>query len=278
MNLADPMLSITVENHELQFLVDTGTRQSALKGPAFPEKLGKDYINVVGFSGKPQCLPMTLPLRVEVGGQVLSHPFVCAPSAPMNLLGRDLLIKSSATVLCSPEGLSVNCPNGTTIQCFNGGDLTGQYLMTPVIEDWADIYWGLLKPETTAHGGLLSEYLAWKPWITLLEPYVPTPNPLHVTLFYDREHDDVYQEEFYAQCAGEIWEVSSNVIYVAPEGVAAAINLTPKQLKWYMMQEEAAPHVSLALHPAHQAKELGPMVKKALSCTDWVPTQLPDVK
>ncbi|KAK1805695.1 hypothetical protein P4O66_001962 [Electrophorus voltai] len=188
MNLADHMLSITVENHELQFLVDTGATHNLLYKA---------------------CVPL-----------------------------------SGATVLCSPEGLSVNFPNGTTIHCFNGGDLTGQYLMIPVMGDWADIYWGLLQPETTAHGGLLSAYLTWKPWITLLKP----------------KHEDWYQDEFNEDVEGQIWEISSETIFVGPEGVAASIDLTPEQLEWYMMQDEAAPQVSLALHPAHQAKELGAMV------------------
>lgn len=35
--------------------------------------------------------------------------------------------------------------------------------------------------------------------------------------------------------------------------------------------------MSLALHPKHQAKDLGPMAKKAREANDWVRTQIPDV-
>lgn len=43
----------------------------------------------------------------------------------------------------------------------------------------------------------------------------------------------------------------------------AAVDLTPKQLQWYEMSDEASPHVTLAIHANHQAKELGPMTKNA---------------
>lgn len=33
----------------------------------------------------------------------------------------------------------------------------------------------------------------------------------------------------------------------------------------------------MALHPQHQAKELGTMVKRALAQTDWLPTHIPQV-
>ncbi|XP_034562572.1 uncharacterized protein LOC117829124 [Notolabrus celidotus] len=61
---------------------------------------------------------------------------------------------------------------------------------------WADIYWGLVQPETTKGGGVSSLYTAWKPWLHMLHPYAPPPDPLHVTLFYDRDEDLVYREAF----------------------------------------------------------------------------------
>ena len=70
------------------------------------------------------------------------------------------------------------------------------YLLQPESEQYADIYWGLLQPETTEQRGILSAYLRWKPWITLLEPYTSPPDPPHVTLFYDRLQTDWYQDNF----------------------------------------------------------------------------------
>ena len=41
------------------------------------------------------------------------------------------------------------------------------------------------------------------------------------------------------------------------------------------MSDEACPHVSLALHANHQAKELGSMIKMLKSLTDWQFSQVP---
>ena len=56
-----------------------------------------------------------------------------------------------------------------------------------------------------------------------------------------------YQEQFQEQLEGQTWQIATQNIYVAPEGVAAGVTLTAEQAPWYMMSEEAAPHVSLAL-------------------------------
>ena len=64
---------------------------------------------------------------------------------------------------------------------------------------------------------------------------------------------------------------------MTPEGVVAHILLTPSQQAWFMMDSDGVPHVSLALHPGHQAKELGGVLKRALAQTDWHPTPLPQV-
>ncbi|XP_047424918.1 uncharacterized protein LOC124996183 [Mugil cephalus] len=44
------------------------------------------------------------------------------------------------------------------------------------------------------------------------------------------------------------------------------------------MADEAAPHISLALHPEHEAKELGSIVKRSLQQTDWAQTSVPQVQ
>lgn len=43
------------------------------------------------------------------------------------------------------------------------------------------------------------------------------------------------------------------------------------------MGSEAVPHISLALSPTHQAKDLGPMVKAAVTTTDYQQTSIPYV-
>lgn len=151
--------------------------------------MSKGRVSVVGFSGEEQTLPLTAPLPVTVGGQCIPHRLVVAPQVPVNLLGRDLLVALGASILCGPTGLSVTLPNGQSLTCREEVMGHGQWLVSPPLNQWADVYWGLVEPETPADKGILTSYLAWKPWITLLEPYVPPIDPLHVTLFYDLTSD-----------------------------------------------------------------------------------------
>lgn len=76
---------------------------------------------------------------------------------------------------------------------------------------------------------------------------------------------------------GQTWNVRSHNIYAGPEGVAAAVKLTDEQLPWYNMGSDSAPHITLAVHEGHQAKELGSMVKRALDDAWWQNTQIPNV-
>ncbi|XP_062270837.1 uncharacterized protein LOC133976604 [Scomber scombrus] len=270
------MLSVRVDTQTLPFLVDTGATCSTIKSVS-TDDLSTNSITLMGFSGEKQTLQITKPLMTQLGSQTMRHSFVHSPTVPLNLLGRDLLIKLGASILCSADGLIVTLPDGTRLPC-SGQNTYGQYLLQPIHEQYADIYWGLLQPEQTEHRGILSAYLEWKPWIALLEPYISPPDPPHITLFYDRMQTDWYQEQFQDQIEGREWTIDSQNIYVAPEGVAAAVKLNTDQSPWYMMSEEAEPHVSLALHPLHQAKELGGIVKKALMQTDWVQTNLTQVQ
>ncbi|MEQ2216121.1 hypothetical protein XENOCAPTIV_011048 [Xenoophorus captivus] len=77
---------------------------------------------------------------------------------------------------------------------------------------------------------------------------------------------------------GTTWFISSKNIYVAPEGVAASVDLTPEQAEWYLMSDEAVPHVSLSLHLEHQAKELGGVVKCSLVAGDWQDTSVTNLR
>ncbi|XP_048853493.1 uncharacterized protein LOC125721578 [Brienomyrus brachyistius] len=272
---ADPMLSLKVMDKELPFLVDTGATYSTLNVMPNQQHLSTTTVTVVGFSGEEQKLPVTKPVRVRLGGQTFLHPFVVSAAVPVNLLGRDMLVKLGASILCNADGLVVTLPEGTRLPCDGATGGTGQWLMQPVSQHpVADIYWGLLQPSPA---GILAVYSAWRSWISLLEPYVPPPDPPHVTLFYDRNSTEWYGDLFSEQLEGHEWQVASQNIYVGPEGVASAVHLSPEQLPWYRMGEEAVPHVSLALHPKHQAKDLGPMVKRATSATDWVLTQIPQI-
>ncbi|KAL4005223.1 hypothetical protein ACER0C_004936 [Sarotherodon galilaeus] len=269
--MADPMLSMTVEGTPLTFLVDTGATYSTLRDTPNSATLSNHTVTVVGFSGVPMTLPLTDPALTKLGKQTLKHQYVVSPQVPVNLMGRDLLVKLGATIMCSADGLTVSLPGGKEFPCL-GTFSKNQYLVQDSEQATADIYWGRLVED-----GILRQYQLWRPWIMSLAVYTPPRDPYHVTLFYDRDDDDTYRESFQSDLEGQIWNVRSHNIYVGPEGVAAAVKLTDEQLPWYEMGSDSAPHVTLAVHIGHQAREMGPMVKRALDNAWWQSTQIPNV-
>ena len=180
--MAEPVLSVGVESRPLPFLVDMEATVSTMKTVP-KDSISTEVMTLMGFSGEKTTLPFTKPLRTVIGRQTVLHSFVHSAAVPTNLLGRDLLTRLGATILCSPTGLEVHLPDGTRLPCSGAATGQGQYMMQPVEEPCVDIYWGLLHPETAAHGGILSAYLQWKPWISQLHPLISPPDPPHVTLF-----------------------------------------------------------------------------------------------
>ncbi|XP_023198414.1 uncharacterized protein LOC111610114 isoform X3 [Xiphophorus maculatus] len=205
MGTADPMLSATLEGRETHFLVDTGATHSTLNFVS-PLSLTSQTVSLTGFSRTEQSLPFTKPLTFTLGNQHLQHSFVSSPTTPVNLLGRDLLIKLGATIMCSVNGLIVSFPDGTSLPCANF-HTDGQFLMQPVVSEYADIYWGLLT--NLPSSCLMSTFVDWKPWLLCLCSYVSPPDPPHVTLFYDRDVSEWYQEPFLSTLEETTWEVDS---------------------------------------------------------------------
>ncbi len=75
--------------------------------------------------------------------QSLTHSFLCSSNAPVPLLGRDLLIKLGASILCSPQGVIVTVPDGTQVDCSQTAP-TGcrqNVLLGGPVKEAADIYW-----------------------------------------------------------------------------------------------------------------------------------------
>eukprot|EP00064_Thunnus_orientalis_P014088 superscaffoldBa00002401_g14129 len=81
---------------------------------------------------------------------------------PVNLMGRDLLVKSGASILCGADGLIVTFPTGQLFNCSVGTLRPHSQMFlaadnSPNAEgEWADIYWGLVQPEPQEGGGVHS--------------------------------------------------------------------------------------------------------------------------
>ncbi|XP_061759627.1 uncharacterized protein LOC133554656 [Nerophis ophidion] len=238
-----------------------------------PKKLCASFLKVKGFAGVTRVLHVTKPLPVQITGHSLKHPFVVDMHTPC-LLGNDLPYKLHPDILYRKEGTFLVLPDGTTTQLRHHYKGSSMFVLMPLPEV---SQMTRLLPETSEGQGLLLFFYQWKPWLTELRPYVPPPDPPHVTLYYDRQSDESYQEDF-DTVAGKQWPLAYSHVYAGAQGVSAHVCFTTQQKKWYKMDAKAIPHCSLALCPAYQAKDLGPMTKQGVSATDWVDTQIPHLQ
>ena len=129
MGLADPYMDMTVENSELPFLVDSGARYSTINSPNFNTCISRNTVSVIGFSGKIEQVPLTTPLNTGIAGQIFFHQYILAPQSPANLMGRDVLVKANASILCSPDGLIISFPDCTRLNCSLFNIKTGSQMM-----------------------------------------------------------------------------------------------------------------------------------------------------
>ncbi|XP_057189600.1 uncharacterized protein LOC130554151 [Triplophysa rosa] len=271
--MAEPLMQIVVSDRPLHALVDTGATYSTVtKGTIDNSDLTNRTVGVMGFSGGVEKWPMTKLLRVKVANQTLSHSFLYSCNAPIPLLGRDLLIKLGASILCSAEGVIVRFPDGVETNCSLSGHTTdSQWMLTTCGEqEDADIYWVELD-HSVAPNSVVSLYNEHRQWITNIDIFLPLIDPLHCTLFYDR-NDTTHYQDIFQDIEGTKWVLKGSGLMVGKEGVVAPVDLTEEQMKWYEMSDTAVPHISMALHPKHEARELGNMTKRLLATNDWEPT------
>ncbi len=253
--IAEPLMEIVVDNKPLRALVDTrATYPTETRGTITDKDLSDKTVGVMGFSGGLEHWPMTKQLTVQVVNQSLPYSFLYSSNAPVPLLGRDLLIKLVASILCSPQGVIVTFPDGTQVDCSQTAPTSCRQsvLLGGPLKEAADIYWVELDISPSPMS-VVTLYNNHRPWIMDLDVYLPPIDPLHCTLFYDRNDTVMYQEMFNS-IEGDRWRLTGDGIFIG-KGVVAPIVLTSEQLKWYEMTDTAAPHISMALHPGHEARE-----------------------
>lgn len=233
------------------------------------DSLSTQSEEVRGFSGETEKWPLTKPLRVQVAGQTLLHSFLCSANVPSALLGRDLLVKLGVKILCHPEGLIIIFPNGLTTNCSTPVTTTvrGQWVLQADKTVKARCYWLKLTDKTK----LQKVITKWEPWLNTLHKFQTPTDPWHCTLLYDTSEDEEYEQSF-AEVLGRSTSIKCTKLFVAREGVAAEIILTEEQEGYFEMTETSTPHVTIFMNEGHEAKALGPMVKRMQKAGDWKKT------
>lgn len=103
-------------------MVDSGTARSCVGGEGVHLPMTEQRIKIRGFSGITQVVPITQPQVLTIGDIQTTAPLLYTPRTPVNLLGRDLLCKLNATILCTPDGIECTFPgmNSQMLLCQVG--------------------------------------------------------------------------------------------------------------------------------------------------------------
>ena len=273
-------MKVSIDRKEYLCMIDTGARYSTLNSP-LPKSTST--VPVIGFSGVQEEWPLSEPVPCEWNGLTFRHEFLLSPSCPVNLIARDILCELNLSLLLTPDFVDVKFPDGKTYRCATPKKAMGQ--LTQLVTEGhvddkslpdAEIWWGLVTNpgETPLH----ETNIAWSKWFDIMHAYREPDDPMHCTFNYTLEGDDDYETLWsglkkHCDETNDRPIVETGHIYVAKEGVAAEVQLSEELEMIYALGATAAPHITLKVAQEGDARNLGPMVKRAREATDWIPTQ-----
>ncbi|XP_034721067.1 uncharacterized protein LOC117939686 [Etheostoma cragini] len=256
-----PTITLNVQGKDVEFLVDSGATNSVLQKSLFPDqKLSGRIILCRSASGaivperfsSPMSCVHSDPNDSEPGKRAKCS-FLLSPLCPVNLLGRDLMLRFGVGVIPTATGLKVVRLDITTqddslfSQSAHGSQLVFQWAI----------------PQAHA-AGLLHEAR------NLISPFAEfrEEHDLHCTCFVSSQRDDMFVEDFFEEEADELECI---YLYWHENKCAVAVNLTEKQKVFFRVQHSHA-HISLSKSPTDQWRNLGQFVLDCDQLTDWTET------
>lgn len=141
---------------------------------------------------------------------------------------------------------------------------------------YQEVYWLKLLQYGHATPAIQYAFLQLKPKIFSLHPYKFPLDHVHCTMNVTDDPDCPYTNDWDEHMAELRPKIICKGIYCGKEGVAAKVELTEWQQRWYQLGSTSVPHVTLAVGHGQEARSLGPMIKRALT-TRWVSTTDPMV-
>ncbi|XP_064877154.1 uncharacterized protein LOC135572653 [Oncorhynchus nerka] len=147
-------------------------------------------------------------------------------------------------------------------------------LPAPALSTTQEVYWLKCLPSGPGTPAIQFQFNQWRKLIYTFHPYKTPQAELHCTLNVTDDEDTPYTQDWDENMMHLTPNIRCLTIMCGPEGVAAPVILPHHIKPWYQLGPDSAPHVTLAVGNGHEARSLGPMIKRASKLT-WEATSTP---
>uniref|UniRef100_A0A3Q3M0F2 ribonuclease H n=1 Tax=Mastacembelus armatus TaxID=205130 RepID=A0A3Q3M0F2_9TELE len=210
-----------------------------------------NYIYSIGSSGQTVKEYLTKPLTcVHTLGHIFKHAFMLSPLCPINLLGRDLMIKLGISLISTPEGVQVAANEDllTTHMVKHSSDslmyaYEWKLQQSTLSADTIDITHNLVSPENT-------EFM--------------TVGDLHCTARVSFGSDVTFEKLWDRKSADKL---ATTFLFWSTNRCALSVSLLDEQERLFSVSN-SVPHISLSKSKLEEWRDLGPFVRRCLSVHD----------
>ena len=262
METSRPEVTLLVNGKSITFLCDTGACRTTCRETIPGGRKSADVVIVRAANGETKAVPTSDPLWIrDPKGETCQLSILLMPECPVNLLGRDAMLKLGLALVPTRTGFKVK--RKTDVERRDCFVMQGS---------GAPIYYYTLdipnKPPSNIGTALL---LKGQEMITR-EGDAMNPEELHVTMWFKTtpDPDKDYEKELERRTPTKI---TINYMYSdESQCVAAGVILEPDIKEMHKMRK--VPHISLYKSKDVGWQELGEMVQRGERATDWTATSV----
>lgn len=253
-----PKRTLFLHGHAVEFLCDTGADKTVVRKPLPGIPHSSEMIYVKSANGIISSCPVTGPITVVDPHSGLKHTqsVILCPSCPVNLLGRDLMLKLHISVVSTDSGM----------MAIGQGEEVPTYISSGQEPHY---YWTLDFPQpdpTNTMTRLLQ--LADESLRHMAD--ADTPKLLHITLRHNNRPgpDEEYQHKINRLGPQNVvlTYFYSDLQYLS----ACAVALTPQTLKLHQ-DTSISPHVSLTRPSTTSWQAVGCWMTAMQNDRTWTP-------